>query len=57
MAVFGLVFVVFAVSMAALAVGVLSGRAPLKGTCASGTCANAFKCGGCQNAKLEGGKS
>lgn len=49
MAVFVLVFLVFAVSFAALAIGVILGRAPIKGTCASGTCPKVFSCSGCQH--------
>ena len=51
MAVFGLVFLIFAVSIAGLAIGVIFGRAPIKGTCAGGTCPKAFGCVGCQKQK------
>ena len=52
MAVFGLVFVIFMISIAALAIGVIFGRAPLKGTCAGGTCPKAFGCSGCQRNEI-----
>ena len=48
MAVFGLVFVIITLSIAGLAIGVIVGRAPIKGSCAGGTCPKAFGCGGCQ---------
>lgn len=51
MAVFGLVFLVFTVSIAGLAIGVIFGRAPIKGTCAGGSCPKAFGCVGCQHQK------
>ncbi len=51
MAVFGLVFLIIAVSIAGLAIGVIFGRAPIKGTCAGGTCPKAFGCVGCQKQK------
>jgi len=51
MAVFGLVLLVFAVSMAGLAIGVIFGRDPIKGTCAGGTCPKQFGCVGCQKHK------
>ena len=51
MAVFVLVFLVFSCSFAALAVGVIFGRAPIKGTCAGGTCPKKFGCSGCQGQK------
>ena len=54
MAVFGLVFVIITLSIAGLAVGVIVGRAPLRGTCAGGggTCPKAFECRGCQRLKV-----
>mgnify|MGYP006995615185 CR=1 FL=1 len=52
MAVFGLVFVIISLSITGLAIGVILGRAPITGTCAGGTCPNAFKCGGCQQHKV-----
>lgn len=48
MAVFGLVFVIITLSIASLAIGVIVGRAPIKGTCAGGTCPKSFGCTGCQ---------
>lgn len=51
MATFVLVFLVFGVSFAALAIGVVFGRAPIKGTCAGGTCPKMFGCSGCQRQK------
>lgn len=51
MAVFMLVFLIFAVSFAGLAIGVIFGRAPIKGTCAGGTCPKMFGCSGCQQQK------
>ncbi|MCK4860356.1 MAG: hypothetical protein KAS85_00405 [Rhodobacteraceae bacterium] len=51
MAVFGLVFLIIAVSIAGLAIGVIFGRAPIKGTCSGGTCPKAFGCVGCQQQK------
>ncbi len=51
MAVFVLVFLIFAVSFAGLAIGVIFGRAPIKGTCAGGTCPKMFGCSGCQQQK------
>lgn len=51
MATFVLVFLVFAVSFAALAIGVIFGRAPIKGTCAGGSCPKMFGCSGCQQQK------
>lgn len=52
MAVLGLVFVIITLSMAGLAIGVIVGRAPIKGTCAGGTCPKAFECGGCHRQKV-----
>ncbi len=52
MAIFGLVFLIFAISIAGLAIGVIFGRTPIKGTCAGGTCPKAFECGGCQRQKV-----
>ena len=52
MAVFALVFIIFTISIAALAIGVIFGRAPLKGTCAGGTCPKSFDCSGCQQLKI-----
>lgn len=51
MAVFVLVFLVFSVSFAALAIGVIFGRAPIKGTCAGGSRPKMFGCSGCQQQK------
>lgn len=48
MAVFGLVFVIITLSIAGLAIGIIVGRAPIKGTCAGGTCPKSFGCAGCQ---------
>lgn len=53
MALFGLVFAVFAFSIAGLAIGVIFRRAPLKGTCAGGTCPKALRCSACQQQKTE----
>ncbi len=53
MAVFVLVFLVFAVSFAGLSISVIFGRAPFKGTCASGTCPKMFECSGCQQQKTK----
>ena len=52
MAVFGLVFVIITLSIAGLAIGVIVGRAPIRGTCAGGTCPKAFECRGCQRLKV-----
>ena len=57
MALFVLVFVITALSIAGLAVGVICGRAPLKGTCATGTCSRASGCSGCQGRKTVGDKA
>jgi len=46
---FVLVFFITTVSIAGLAIGVILGRAPLRGTCASGTCTKVVKCSGCQH--------
>ena len=46
MVVFGLVLLIFMISVAGLAIGVIFGRAPIKGTCAGGTCPKIFECGG-----------
>ena len=54
MAVFGLVLVIFMISIAGLAIGVIFGRAPIKGTCAGGTCQKNFECGGCNQQKTMG---
>lgn len=51
MVVFGLVLLIFMISVAGLAIGVIFGRAPIKGTCAGGTCPKIFECGGCNQQK------
>ena len=51
MAVFALVFLIFVVSFSGLAIGVIFGRAPIKGTCAGGTCPKTFGCSVCQQQK------
>ena len=52
MAVFGLVFVIITLSIAGLAIGVIVGRAPIRGNCAGGTCPKDFECGGCHRQKV-----
>ncbi len=47
-----LTFLIVLVSMCGLAVGVLLGRAPIKGSCGGLACAN---CGGCKKIS-QGGK-
>jgi len=47
MVVFGLVFLIVMISVAGLAIGVLLGRAPLRGSCGDGVCTRAVKCPGC----------
>ena len=56
MVTFVLVFLVFVVSFAALALGVIFGRAPIKGTCAGGICPKMFGCSGCQQNKTTEGE-
>ena len=47
MVVFGLVFLIVMISVAGLAIGVLLGRAPLRGSCGDGVCTRTVKCPGC----------
>lgn len=54
MAVFGLVLVIFGISTAGLAIGVIFGRAPIQRTCGGGTCSKTFECSGCNQQKTKG---
>ena len=47
MVIFGLVFLIVTISVVGLAIGVLLGRAPLRGSCGAGVCTRAVKCPGC----------
>lgn len=48
MIIFGLVFGIILASIAGLAVGVMLGRAPLRGTCSGASCTKRFQCAGCR---------
>lgn len=51
MSTFLLTFSIFLLSGAGLALGVLFGRAPLKGSCGGIACVKSISCGACQAAK------
>jgi len=40
-------FLVFAITMAAMALGPMAGRAPIKGSCGGLACIKTLKCAGC----------
>lgn len=44
---FAITFSVFALAMTGLAVGVLAGRAPIKGSCGGLACVKGAECGVC----------
>ncbi len=48
MAVLGIVFVIIAISITGMAIGVLFGRPPLSGTCGMKSCTITITCVGCQ---------
>ena len=54
MVVFGLVFVIVAISIAGLAIGILLGRAPLQGTCGTGNSCETVRCAGCPRKTTSG---
>lgn len=51
MATFLLTFSIFLLAVAGLALGVLFGRDPLKGSCGGLACAKGISCSGCQAGK------
>mgnify|MGYP003626522882 CR=1 FL=1 len=48
---FLLTFLIFLLAVGGLAVGVLFGRAPLKGSCGGLACTKGISCGACQRGK------
>ncbi len=54
MFVFGLVFLIVAISIAGLAIGILLGRAPLQGTCGTGNPCEAVRCAACPRKAASG---
>lgn len=48
---FLLTFLIFLLAVGGLAVGVLFGRAPLKGSCGGLACTKGISCGACQRRK------
>ena len=55
MAIFLLTLLIFLCAIAGLAIGVIAGRAPLAGSCASRACPGAGDCGGCRQQSASGG--
>lgn len=51
MGTFILAFSIFLLSMTGLALGVLFGRTPIKGSCGGIACAKGISCGACQAGK------
>jgi hypothetical protein len=54
MDVFLLSLILFLAAIGGLAVGILFGKAPIRGSCGGLSCARDFDCAGCPNRRREG---
>ncbi len=54
MAFFSLILLIFIISIAGLAIGVIFGRTPIKGSCGTANCSKRFECTGCNKQKIKG---
>ncbi len=54
MAFFSLVLLIFVISIAGLAIGVIFGGAPIQGACGTANCSKRFECAGCTKQKIKG---